>query len=72
MPDEMEAFSELLPDGAVPMYGFLIVAWLDEDGTVYDEYRVIGEATTRDALGTLESTKFRISCQQWDVVTRED
>jgi hypothetical protein len=73
MDDDYTAFGDLIPDGALPMYGFLIVAYMDpEDGVVYDDYRPIGEMTTRDAIGTLEATKFRIQCAQWSVVTEDD
>lgn len=71
--DDFTPFAELIPEGGIPMYGFLIVAYMDpEDGVVYDDWDRIGNVTLREALGTLESTKFRMAMQQFNVVRDEE
>lgn len=76
MADDSEDFSpfkDLVPEGSIPMYGFLIVAYMDpEDGVVYDDWQRVGNVTLREALGTLDSAKFRMAMQQFNVVREDD
>jgi hypothetical protein len=60
---EYGAFADLLPDGAMPMFGFLIVSYMAEDGAVMEEFTYVAWHA--------ESVKFRMTADQYNVV-RED
>jgi hypothetical protein len=65
-------FERLVPPRATPMYGFLVVVYMDDHGGICDDYQVVGDATLRDSLGTLDSVKFRMACTQFGVVRDEE
>jgi hypothetical protein len=61
-------FGNLLPEGAIPLYGIVAVTLLDKDGNRSFRHVPVGDSTNIDLMGLAEAVKLAI----WEDVTMVD
>lgn len=67
--DAIEKFlPELLPDGAIPISGVLVVEFLNEEGETEHTFLTLGGTRVIHAIGLLETGKLML----WDDAHEED
>lgn len=51
--EEFAAYVDLLPEGAVAMYGVRIIGFIDAEGTTIHDWAVDGDVRLGEAIGAL-------------------
>jgi hypothetical protein len=70
--DDLARYSDLVTENTMPLYGFRLLVYLDEQGAELHEFAVDGTPRLGEIVGALELVKFRMSCEQHGVITEED